>query len=69
MTLNASLDGIYFATSMGHYALGMIIYVTRNFQLSNPSNREEQAEVARVDVLKSGRWGVAIQFAACVTLL
>ena len=22
MTLNASLDGIYFATSMGHYALG-----------------------------------------------
>ena len=36
---------------MGQYALGMIVYVTRNFRLSDPSNREEQAVVVCVATL------------------
>ena len=69
ITLDASLDGLYFATSLGHYFVGMAVYVTRNFLLNDPSNREEEAKVVRVDVLKSGRWGVAIQRTSSVKLL
>jgi len=61
-TLNVSWDGLYFATSMGHYSSGMIVYVARNFQSNNPANREEKGTVVRVDKLKEGRWGVAIHF-------
>jgi hypothetical protein len=40
-TLNVSWDGFYFATSIGHYFSGMIVYVTRNFRSNDPRNREE----------------------------
>lgn len=59
-TLNVSWDGLYFATSLGHYFPGMVVYVTRDFQWNDPMNREEQGTVVRVDILKRGRWGIAI---------
>lgn len=59
-TLNVSWDGFYFATSMGHYFPGMVVYVTRPFHSSDRAKREEQGSVVRVDKLKEGRWGVAV---------
>jgi hypothetical protein len=59
-TLNVSWDGLYFATSLGHYFSGMTVYVTGNFRSNDPTNREEQGTVVRVDKLKEGRWGVAV---------
>jgi hypothetical protein len=59
-TLNVSWDGFYFATSIGHYFSGMMVYVTRDFQPNNPANREEQGTVVRVDKLRNSRWGVAV---------
>jgi hypothetical protein len=62
-TLNVSWDGFYFATSMGHYTSGMIVYVTRDFLSDGLTNREEEGAVVRVDKLKEGRWGVAVHLA------
>lgn len=62
-TLNVSWDGFYFATSIGHYFSGMIVYVTCDFRSNDLTNREQQGTVVRVDELKEGRWGVAIQLA------
>ena len=62
-TLNVSWDGLYFATSMDHYFPGMIVFVTRDFYWNDPKNREEQGTVVRVDKLKEGRSGVAVQLA------
>ena len=59
-TLNVSWDGMYFATSLGHYFLGMVVYVTRDFQWNDPENREEEGTIVRVDTLKPGRWGIAV---------
>jgi hypothetical protein len=59
-TLNVSWDGFYFATSMGHYFAGMIVYVTPDFHANDPKHKEDQGTVVRVDKLKEGRWGVAI---------
>jgi hypothetical protein len=65
-TLNVTWDGLYFATSIGHYFSGMIVYVARDFQSSDPTNQEEQGTVVRVDKLNEGRWGVAIHLARMV---
>jgi hypothetical protein len=62
-TLNVSWDGFYFATSIGHYFSGMIVYVTRDFRSNDPTNREDQGTVMRVDKLREGRWGVAVHLA------
>jgi hypothetical protein len=62
-TLNVTWDGLYFATSIGHYFSGMNVYVTRDFQSSDPANREKQGTVVRVDKMKEGRWGVAVHLA------
>ena len=59
-TLNVTWDGLYFATSIGHYFSGMNVYVARNFRSSDPANREKQGTVVRVDKMKEGRWGVAV---------
>jgi hypothetical protein len=61
-TLNVSWEGLYFATSMGYYFSGMIVFVTRDYRSNDPANREEQGTVLRVDKLKKGRWGVAVTF-------
>lgn len=62
-TLNVSWDGFYFATSIGHYFSGMIVYVARDFLVNDPANREQQGVVVRVDQLKEGRWGIAVRLA------
>ena len=62
-TLNVTWDGLYFATSIGHYFSGMNVYVARNFQSGDPANQEKQGTVVRVDNLKEGRWGVAVHLA------
>ena len=62
-TLNVTWDGLYFATSLGHYYSGMNVYVARDFQSSYPANREKQGTVVRVDKLNESRWGVAIHLA------
>src|SRR5579871_6148602 len=59
-TLNVSWDGLYFATSIGHYSPGMVVYITRNFRPSNPAGREEEGTVLRVDQLRRDRWGIAV---------
>jgi hypothetical protein len=60
-TLNVSRSGLYFETSAGHYFSGMEVYVTRNFQPGDPMNREEIADVVRVEKVENGKWGVAIR--------
>ena len=60
MTLNISWDGLYFATSIGHYFPGMVVYITRDYRTNDPARKEEQGSVMRVDKLREGRWGVAV---------
>jgi|SRR5665213_133042 len=60
MTLNVSWDGLYFATSIGHYFPGMVVYITRNYPANDPTRKEELGSVLRVDQLRYGRWGVAV---------
>jgi hypothetical protein len=62
-TLNVTWDGLYFATSIGHYFSGMNVYVARNFQSSGSANQGERGTVVRVDNLKVGRWGIAVELA------
>jgi hypothetical protein len=59
-TLNVSWDGLYFATSIGHYFPGMVVYITRNYPTNDPTGKEEQGRVLRVDRLREGRWGIAV---------
>lgn len=50
-------------TASDRYFAGMEVFVTRNFQPNDPANREENGTIVRVDELKDGKWGVAIQIA------
>jgi len=59
-TLNVSWNELYFATSMGHYCPGMVIYISRNFRTSGLAGREEKGTVLRVDKLRRDRWGIAV---------
>jgi hypothetical protein len=59
-TYNVSHDGLYLATSAGHYAPGMRVYVTSDFQPGSPLNRAVAGVVVRVDKLEDDKWGVAI---------
>jgi hypothetical protein len=62
-TLNVTRNGLYFATSIGHYFFGMNVYVARNFQSRGSASQGEKGTVVRVDNLKGGRWGIAVQLA------
>jgi hypothetical protein len=59
-TLNVSWDGLYFATSIGHYFPGMVVYIARDYRTNEPTRKEEQGSVMRVDKLREGRWGIAV---------
>jgi hypothetical protein len=59
-TANVSPSGIYFATSLEHYCPGMNVYVTRNFRPDDPTNREDAGTVVRVEKLRNGKVGIAI---------
>ena len=60
-TLNVSQDGLYFATSKGHYARGVYVYVTSDFQSENPMDHAVAGVVVRVERLEEDKWGVAIR--------
>jgi len=62
-TLNVTWDGLYFATSIGHYFSGMNVSVARDLQSSDRAHQEKKGTVVRVDNLKEGRWGVAVHLA------
>jgi PilZ domain len=59
-TFNVSQNGLYFATSAGHYSPGVNVYVTTDFQPDSPLNRAVAGVVVRVDKLEDDKWGVAI---------
>jgi len=59
-TFNISADGLYFATSAGHYSPGMNVYVTADFQPASPMNRSVAGAVVRVEQLDNNQFGVAI---------
>ena len=60
-TSNISHDGLYFATSRGHYARGVYVYVTSDFQSENPMDHAVAGVVVRVEKLGDRKWGVAIR--------
>jgi len=59
-TFNVSKHGLYFATTSGHYELGMNVYVTADYQPGSPMNHSATGAVVRVDTLADGKWGIAI---------
>jgi len=59
-TLDVSHDGLYFATSKGHYARGVYVYVMSDFQLDDPMDQAVAGVVVRVETLEDDIWGVAI---------
>jgi hypothetical protein len=59
-TSNASEDGLYFPTQAGHYALGMSVYVTTDFQPDSPLNSTFMGVVVRIDKLEFDKRGIAI---------
>jgi hypothetical protein len=61
VTKNVSRKGFYFETSSGHYFVGMMVAVTRNFVPSDRFSHEEGGEVIRVERLTSGNFGVAVR--------
>jgi CheY-like chemotaxis protein len=60
-TSNISHDGLYFATSRGHYVQGVYVYVTSDFQSENPMDHAVAGVVVRVEKLGDRKWGVAIR--------
>jgi hypothetical protein len=59
-TFNVSQDGVYLATSAGHYAPGVSVYLTSNFQPGSPMTYAMAGIVMRVQKLEGDKWGVAI---------
>ena len=59
-TFNVSQNGLYFSTSKGHYARGINVYVTSDFQSDDPMDHAVAGVVVRVEKLEGDKWGVAI---------
>jgi hypothetical protein len=59
-TINVSQGGLYLATAAGHYAPGMNVYVTSDFQSNSPVHYAMAGVVVRVEKLEENKWGVAI---------
>src|ERR1700680_1984829 len=59
-TFNVSQDGLYLATSAGHYAPGMNVYVTSDFRPDSQTNYAMAGVVVRVEKLEDDKWGVTI---------
>ena len=61
VSVNASKDGIYFASRRKSYYKGMRVFVTFPFSSPHdPMNCEYVAEVVRVEELPNGKFGVAV---------
>jgi hypothetical protein len=60
-SLNVSRTGAYLVTSTEHYSVGMNLILTLNFGPDDPKQREQIADVVRVDKIQKGLWGIAIR--------
>jgi hypothetical protein len=60
-TLNASRDGLYFATWSKHYYVGMPLLITFLFAYVDTAGAEHSAEVVRIDRLGHSRLGIAVR--------
>jgi c-di-GMP-binding flagellar brake protein YcgR len=66
-TKNVSRDGIYFVSQNGSYFEGMRLFVAvPHHTPKEPLDREYLGQVARVDKLSHGQWGIAVQFLSAV---
>jgi PilZ domain len=60
-SINASKEGIFFATRRATYYPGMRVFVTFPYSSPHdPMNCEYVAQVVRVDKLQNGKFGVAV---------
>jgi hypothetical protein len=59
-TVNVSQGGLYLVTLAGHYTPGVNVYVTSDFQPGSPISHTVSGAVVRVEKVKDGKWGVAI---------
>jgi hypothetical protein len=61
-TKNVAREGIYFVSQIGTYFEGMRVFVSLpHHSPPDPQDREYLGQVARVDKLADGQWGVAVQ--------
>ena len=60
-TLNASRDGLYFATKVQSYKVGMSLVVTFPFSQAPERNVHFFGKVVRMDALADGRFGIAVE--------
>jgi hypothetical protein len=60
-TLNASRDGLYFTTHAKHYHVGMRLSVTLGYVPTDPCTAPSLGEIVRIEKLKDGSFGIAVQ--------
>ena len=60
-TLNSSRDGLYFRTQSKHYYVGMRVSVILGYAPTDRCNSPSFGEVVRIDRLKDGGFGIAVQ--------
>jgi hypothetical protein len=60
-TLNASRDGLYFASKAQFYKVGMSLVVTFPYSHATERNVHFFGKVVRIDVFADGRFGIAIE--------
>jgi PilZ domain len=60
-TLNTSRDGLYFSTQAEHYYVGMRVSVILEYASTDRGNSTYFGDVVRIDRLKDGSFGIAVQ--------
>lgn len=65
-TLNASRDGLYFATKVQSYQVGMSLVVTFPFSHAPERNVHFFGKVVRIDVLPDGGFGIAVELVTTI---
>jgi len=60
-SLNTSRDGLYFRTRANHYYVGMRVSVILGYAPTDRCNSTSYGEVVRIDRLKDGSFGIAVQ--------
>lgn len=65
-TLNASRDGLYFATKVQSYKVGMSLVVTFPFSHAPERNVHFFGKVVRIDVLPDGGFGIAVELVTTI---
>jgi len=60
-TSNTSRNGVYFRTRSSHYYVGMSVSVILGYAPNDPCNSKSFGQVVRIDRLKDGAFGIAVQ--------